>query len=608
MTIINQDISAQDIEEALKNCEREAINQVGQIQSGGILLALDDAGLLISHVSQNVGAWCSYTPEELLGKPFSILVGERQAQSIRDIFNSGNWRRTAITAFDIVRNGKTLNLDAQISRSGDLWLVEIEQEEKNQDDFFHKYFIPIRDALWQLDAEEEVARYTKKVVEHIRLLTGYDRVMMYQFDDNWDGEVIAESRADEVESYLGNRFPSTDIPAQARGLYTKNLVRLVADVDDIPVCIQPAPHLQSGLPLDMTYSALRTLSPVHLQNLRNMGVRATLTISLIQNDRLWGLITCHHFTPKYIPMRERELDEFIGRTVSMKLSNLENNAKTTFHEQIRLLLEKITLQFRQNRDIGTVIEILQRELLSLIQADGAIIKLGDKRYQIGGTPNDEQENEIDNWLKMLSPQDVFQTNSLSSILPNLKIYDDIVCGLMIAPLDHTLQSYIAWFRSGIGKTVKWAGKPDKIIHKQSGQIANSPRESFSTWEETFRYKSTPWSKIEVEAANSLARAVIEVLTFHALAQNEENYRFLANNSSDMIARFDVNGIYTYLSPACENLFGYRSQEMAGKHVTEFIAPEDRDKFQDVLNSLEKLHQTDCIESISCLGKYAATSC
>ena len=587
---INNKLSA--IEEALKNCERERIHQVGRIQPMGVLFVLEGNGLIITQVSENIGEWFHYTPAILVGQPFAILVGEEEAQKLHSLIGLNDWRRTAITSFNILKKGRAAVLDAQVSYSEGKWLVEIEQEVAGQGDLFQKLFIPIRDSLWQLDAEADLSRYTQKVVEQVRLLTGYDRVMMYQFDSNWDGEVVAESKSDDAESYLGNRFPASDIPPQARELYTKNLVRLIADVDAVSIEIEPVINNHSNQPLDLTYSAFRALSPVHLQYLRNMGVCATLTISLIQNERLWGLIACHHFTPKYIPLRIRELDEFIGKTVSLKLSNLENAKQMQYHQKIRALLENLTSKIKQQRDIQSVIDEYRGDLLSLVRADGALINLRGKHIHVGETPTEDQQAKIEEWLRIQPEQNVFQTDSLPALNPELKTELGALCGLMVAPLDSKNESYIAWFRSGITKTIKWAGSPEKLVKDEQGRLSISPRESFQTWVEIFRGKSNPWTQLEIDAAHALSLSVIEVLTQHALTESEENYRFIAENSNDMVARFGEDYLYTFVSLACVNLFGYASHQMVGKSVLDFVVPEDRESFMHAVQDLQNENSSD----------------
>ncbi|WP_172822765.1 EAL domain-containing protein [Paramagnetospirillum marisnigri] len=574
-----------EFQQALRFCESEQIQRPGAIQPLGVLLALDDA-LVVRHASCNVFSMFGQTAEGVLGRPFADLVGTRQAEGVRELIGLEDWRRTAITSFTLEQGGLQTVRDAQVSRHQDFWLVEIEWDSHPGEDLFHNLFIPIRDALWLLDSESDLLRYTQQVVHQVRLLTGYDRVMMYQFDTNWDGVVIAESKVDGVDSYLGNRFPASDIPAQARDLYTRNLVRLIADVDSEPVAVEPMLIPATGEPLDMTYSALRALSPVHLEYLRNMQVRATLTISLIQNSRLWGLIACHHTTPKYIPLRVRELDEFIGNTVSLKLSNLEHADKAHFLDNIRRLLDNLMEEIRDKRNVPAVLDHYQRDLLSLVRASGAIIVVEGQRFHFGETPSNDQMGCLEGWLKTQPPAAVFHTNTLSMEYPLAGGFGSGINGLMMAPLNHHLDSYIIWFRPGILRTIKWAGNPDKSVRRENGHLRISPRDSFKTWIETVKDNAQPWSPVEVDAAKALSLSMIEVLTHRALESSEENYRRLAEYSTDMIAQIDHSGAFSYVSPASEALLGYSPDRMVGRSIDSFIFAEDQATLRRTLARLD----------------------
>jgi diguanylate cyclase (GGDEF)-like protein/PAS domain S-box-containing protein len=365
-------------------------------------------------------------------------------------------------------------------------------------------------------------------------------------------------------------------------LYTKTAVRLIGDVDATPISVAPL----SNAPLDMTYSAFRSLSPIHLQYLRNMGVQATLTISLIQNGRLWGLIACHHTTPKTMSLRVKELYEFIGKTVSLKLSNIENNSKTEFYEHVRSLLQELTAQIKQTKDVPEVIHTLQSKILGLVRANGAVITIAKKRYYIGDTPDDGEMQKLEAWFKESADvNSIFCTDNLATLFPEAKSYQDLASGIMLTPLEENLESYIAWFRSSITRTIKWAGKSSKVITLENGVSKISPRLSFETWVETFKDKSPAWSQMEIDAAHSLSLSIIEVLTHRALVISEENYRLLANYSTDMIARFDLAGIYTFVSPSSEALFGLLPEKMIGHNVDSFVLQEDRSIFQEARYSM-----------------------
>jgi diguanylate cyclase (GGDEF)-like protein/PAS domain S-box-containing protein len=558
--------------EALRNCEREAIHHIGSIQPTGVLLAVDERSLVVRQASTNAARLFDKGREDLLGLSLAELIGDQEVAKLLTPLGLEEWRPSAVVSLQVPHRGL---LDALVFRSGGLLVVEFELEPYDTSDLFHSLFIPIRDALWQLDAETNLVKYTQTVVDQVRLLTGYDRVMMYRFDTNWDGEVISESAVPGVDSYLGNRFPASDIPAQARELYTRNLVRVICDVNARAVPIEPAINPVSQGPLDLTYSSLRMLSPVHLEYLRNMGVAASLTISLIQNGRLWGLIACHHFSPKYMPLRVRELDEFIGKTVSLKLSNLENDERIALNSRLRELLNSLTWQIRQSPDIDHDIHECGTEMLNIIRAQGAVVSLHGVRYTLGSTPTAKQIEGLVAWLRTLPVAPVYCVDNLPEVFPAAQEFSDVASGLMIAPLDHELHSFILWFRVGITRTINWAGQPNKFVIRSEDTIRLSPRQSFKSWVETYRDKCPAWSQLEIDAANALSMAAIEVLSQRALRLSEENYRLLAEHSTDMIARLDKDGICRFVSPSSIALIGVDAAAMTGALLAEFLLEDDR---------------------------------
>lgn len=574
------------LQQALKGCEREAIHQLGAVQSHGILLALDSE-CVIRYCSENVDSLFSMPWREVLGQPLSNLVSASTIAAIRGLDGLGDWRSSAVITVDVETEGGVTAHDAAVSFSAPYWLLELESTVASQSELFSQMFVPTRDLLWQLDSEKDLPAYTGKVVELVRLATGYDRVMLYQFDSNWDGEVIAESRSELTRSYLGHRFPASDIPAQARALYTRNLTRVIADVKAPSASIRGENQTDAKGLLDLTYSTYRSLSPVHLEYLGNMGVAATLTISLIQNGRLWGMLACHHKSPKYVTLRERELYELIGKTISIKLSDLKHNEEKELKDRVNRLLLNAAITSREGMSSHQA-----DELMSIAGATGLVVVDNGSRFCFGNTPTLAQIQRLESELRQREPRQVFHTDDLASLLPEAKDYAEVACGIMMAPLSHELDHYLLWCRGRVTYTRHWAGQPHKDISKTEEGFRISPRRSFDSWTQTYDNKSAPWTSEQIDLAADLANAFMQQVSQKSLLEQGEHFRNLVELSTTMIIRLDAQGCIRYISAASERILGRTPASLDGVEFVSLIGEDDSNHFKQVLATLSSTGATE----------------
>jgi len=530
---VTVDSESRAFREALKLCESEPIHIPGAIQPDGALMVVSAETTRVRQVSANLEQVLGVGVKDSLGVPLAALVGDDNVQRLRELPLRGDRSPSVPTIFTFdARQGRP-DLAVQVHRVDGDWVIELETCDEADQRYFNQLLVSTRDALWESDVESDVERYCQRVADQVREVTGFDRAMAYRFDQDWNGEVIAESRNDRLPSLLGHHFPASDIPAQARRLYLRNLVRVLADVDADPVPLVPTTHPETGRELDMTFAALRNMSPIHIRYLRNMGARATLSISLLQNGRLWGLIACHHSERRTVPFQVRELAEFIAKSASIKLGSLEAVERTAFMQQVQETLVEINLHMGRTSDIGDVLVSLGSRILDLLGASGGIIAIDGRQYPFGLVPDAEDIDALVDWLRENADSEIFHTDQLATECAAGAACGERAAGLLAVRLDPEIKNFTLWFRPERAREIPWAGNPAKSLVDDPAGSRLEPRTSFDRYVEEQRGRALPWTAIQIESAQALSLTLIEVLTQQVLIseakRSEARLNHLANH-------------------------------------------------------------------------------
>jgi light-regulated signal transduction histidine kinase (bacteriophytochrome) len=498
----------------LTNCDREPIHIPNYIQPQGLLLALAETDLRINLVSENAPEILGIQVKDLLGRLLADFIGTGHGDLIDLIracldhsFEHINPLHLSIAS----ANGKMRHFNGVAHRapSGEI-LLELEPIKLASRSDFFQFYHHIKVTLAKMQTVQNLAALCDLVVQEMRGLTGFDRVMIYRFNEGGDGTVIAESKQDDLEPFLGMHYPDSDIPKQAKYLYTLNWLRLIPDVSYQPIGLVS----NSETRLDMSYCGLRAVSPLHIEYLKNMGVVASMSVSLIQQQKLWGLIACHHHTPKLLPYEIRTVCEFLGQLMSTELGTKENNEDLDYKLHLKTILGQFVERLTKVTSSNFVEEIISdhEALLNLTGASGVAVCDGDDIILIGQTPNQEAIKTLISWLRNLFNQDIFVTDSLSSVYPITEEYKNVASGLLAMVISETQSQYILWFRPEILQTVTWAGNPDKRNQIESdGSLTIFPRKSFEAWQQIVSGKSNHWLQCEIEAVLELRRAIIAIV-------------------------------------------------------------------------------------------------
>ncbi|OLP16842.1 cyanobacterial phytochrome A [Leptolyngbya sp. 'hensonii'] len=497
----------------LTNCDREPIHIPGFIQPHGLLLVLSEPDLTVEQVSDNGAALMGIPSQDLLGRPLSTWLGDATVLSIHACL-AGNFEYLNPLKVTIGQGDQASLMNGIVHRSlANKIILELEPLCTTADQDFLGFYQQTHRVLSRMQQAISLQDLCTLVVKDIRAIVGFDRVMIYRFEADGSGTVVAEDKPDHLESYLGLHYPDSDIPKQAKHLYSVNWLRLIPDVNYTPVkIIRAEGEQEESSPLDLSLSVLRAVSPIHIEYLHNMGVRASMSISLIKNQKLWGLIACHHTTPYFVSYETRTICEFLGRVMSLEL--IAKEEQENLEDRIRLKSIQSRLIDEIARSESFVDGLIQNlaNLRSLTRAEGVAVYADRNLVTIGQTPAEDELLNLIEWLPNQFQHNLFITHGLSALYPPAMAFKEQASGLLALSITRIQKNYVLWFRPELLQHVNWAGNPHKQAHREpDGTLTLFPRKSFELWQETVTGQSLPWQPGEIEGAMELRSAIVGIV-------------------------------------------------------------------------------------------------
>ena len=518
----------------LTNCDREQIHLPGSVQPHGVLLAIEPRDLTIVQAGGDTIGLLGVAPITLLGQPMDRWLDTEQTRELRQILSSIGATTRPILAFTMTIGDRRHTVDAIAHVSDGYLVLELEPlVDRAQEDALGLVQAMVR----AVQQAESVRDFCQVVADEVRAASGFDRVMAYRFHSDGSGSVEAEAKEPSLESYLGLRYPASDIPQQARALYLRNWIRLIPDIHYRPAPLLSGAGWPAGKLLDLSRSVLRSVSPIHVEYLANMGVAASMSISIIIDNKLWGLIACHHMSPRFLPFRLRVVFELFSQMASFQLQT--KVAAEDFNVRLRSksIHEMLVVGLAGETDLANGLTQFRDRLLDYIPAAGLGLWLDGRYTSLGETPTGAQVEMLVGWLNETMTDGIFHTDHLSAQLPKALGFADKASGILAISVSRSPRDYLIWFRPELVQTVFWAGNPDKSVEDSSSGIRLSPRKSFAKWQQSVLRQSEPWTNIDIKTAEALRTSLLEVVLEHIDQLSRQRHRARIQQDA-LIAQLD----------------------------------------------------------------------
>ena len=500
----------------LTNCELEPIHLIGAVQPHGVLLAVREADGLVVQASSNTQPMLSMPTAELIDQPLACLGGDL-AEQVDRLARGAPLDEPAALQCMVAPRGQRRRFEGAVHRvAAGLLVIELEPLDPLPGLHAPTDLAPdviagtLSAAVQRFSAAPSVGTLADAVVQAMRDLTGYDRVMVYKFDPDGHGKVIAESRHPRLASLLGHHYPASDIPQRARSLYLRNRVRMLVDVDDKPQVLEPPLMRPSGEHLDMSMCSLRSMSPIHLQYLRNMGVAASFSASLVREGQLWGLVAAHHYAPRCLRRTVRAAAELLAEVASTRIAAIENYAHAQVALMVRRLEQRLVEATSTEGDWRYAIFRNPRTLLQPLEATGAALFHDGELLTSGEVPSTPELRALVEWIDGQAGDEPFACSSVGKAEPALAGLTPTASGVLAVRLSTSRPDYLVWLRKEQLLTVTWAGNPSKPVVGDN-PLELSPRRSFEAWSEIVRGTAVPWSSTELALARAIGVALVDII-------------------------------------------------------------------------------------------------
>lgn len=490
-------------------CSSIPLNFINQIQPHGILLVVDKSTMKIIQVSENIESLFDMVPAEFLNKPLSDFIDGDLIDQFKYKIDKWNIKDQLPERIKFLVGGKPFNFFSSVHYKDDYLLLEMEVIADGEID--HSFFTLYQDIKYVMAAikqAKDIISLGDIIAKEIKNISGFDRVMVYSFDKTWNGKVLAEAKETYLDSYLDLHFPASDVPKQARELYFTNPYRLIPNRSYTPANMLPVINPLTRSFTDLSECVLRSVPSVHLEYLKNMNVEASMSTPIIVNNTLWGLISCHHATAKYLRVDLRSTFELLSQVISVQLSALENQRillqKNRLHADSIKILEHLYIEndFVEGLLHGKI------NLQSVFNASGVAIIHDGEVKTIGEVPLMQQVKEIIKWLQRYH-KEIYATDSLSADFYFHEEVERSISGLLSLPIEANKGNFILIFRPEIIQTLSWGGNPYHAVQFESDGVSYHPRKSFEVWKESIKNISESWLDQELETAEIIRTAILE---------------------------------------------------------------------------------------------------